>query len=130
MAMSGANRVSETFRAFLVEATGLAALGTIADVVPLVGENRVLAAFGLSGLRQSGLTGIRALIDSASLTGQTLDAYHVGFLLAPRLNASGRMGHAKLAVEMLTDAPIERASEIATFLEQQNRERQGIEKTI
>jgi single-stranded-DNA-specific exonuclease len=130
MAVSGANRVSESFRAFLLEATALAALGTIADVVPLVGENRVLAAFGLGGLKQSRLTGIRALIESASLTGQTLDAYHVGFLLAPRLNASGRMGHAKLAVEMLTDASAERATEIALFLEQQNRERQQIERGI
>jgi single-stranded-DNA-specific exonuclease len=130
MAMSGANRVSETFRAFLVEATGLAALGTIADVVPLVGENRILAAYGLGGLKQSRLTGIAALIESAALTGQTLDSYHVGFLLAPRLNASGRMGHAKLAVEMLTDASKDRAIEIAIFLEQQNRERQGIERQI
>ncbi|HSV16191.1 MAG TPA: single-stranded-DNA-specific exonuclease RecJ [Tepidisphaeraceae bacterium] len=129
-AMSGANRVNEEFRAFLLEATGLAALGTIADVVPLIGENRVLAAFGLSGLRQSRLTGIKALIESASLAGQALDAYHVGFLLAPRINASGRMGHAKLAVELLTEASPERATEIATFLEQQNRERQGIEKGI
>ncbi len=130
MAMSGANRVNDEFRSFLLEATGLAALGTIADVVPLVGENRVLAAYGLGGLRHSRLTGIEALIESASLTGQTLDAYHVGFLLAPRLNACGRMGHAKLAVELLTEASPERALEIATFLEQQNRERQGIEKQI
>jgi single-stranded-DNA-specific exonuclease len=76
------------------------------------------------------LTGIRALIDSAALAGKTLDSYHVGFLLAPRLNASGRMGHAKLAVEMLTDATPERATEIALFLEQQNRQRQAIEKQI
>lgn len=130
MAMTGANRVSDSFRAFLLEATALAALGTIADVVPLVGENRILAAFGLGGLPQSRLTGIGALIESASLTGKALDTYDVGFLLAPRLNACGRMGHAKLAVELLTEASAERAAEIATFLEQQNRERQGIEKQI
>src|SRR4051812_6588770 len=130
MAMSGANRVSESFRSFLVEATALAALGTIADVVPLVGENRVLAHFGLSGLKNSQLTGIRALIGSAGLDGQKLDSYHVGFLLAPRLNACGRMGHAQLAVEMLTSADTTRAEEIATYLEKQNRERQAIERTI
>jgi single-stranded-DNA-specific exonuclease len=113
-----------------MEATALAALGTIADVVPLVGENRVLAHFGLCGLKSSKLTGIRALINSAGLDGQKLDSYHVGFLLAPRLNACGRMGHAKLAVEMLTDASEERATEIAVFLEQQNKERQSIEKQI
>jgi single-stranded-DNA-specific exonuclease len=130
MAMSGANRVSESFRAFLLEATALAALGTIADVVPLVGENRVLAHFGLSGLKASKLVGIRALIESAGLTGQKLDSFHVGFLLAPRLNACGRMGHARLAVEMLTTTDAAKALEIATYLEQQNRARQAIERKI
>ncbi|HEY2585811.1 MAG TPA: DHH family phosphoesterase [Tepidisphaeraceae bacterium] len=130
MAVSGANRVSETFRAFLLEATALAALGTIADVVPLVGENRVLAHFGLSGLKASKLVGIRALIESANLTGQKLDSFHVGFLLAPRLNACGRMGHARLAVEMLTTEETTKATEVATYLEQQNRARQAIERKI
>jgi single-stranded-DNA-specific exonuclease len=129
-AMSGGSRVGEEFKHFLVEATALAALGTIADVVPLVGENRILAAFGLGGLKQSKLTGIKALIESAGLTGQNLDSYHVGFLLAPRLNACGRMGHARLAVEMLTRSDFTNAMEIATYLEQQNRQRQSIEKKI
>jgi len=129
-AISGGNRVGDDFRSFLVDATALAALGTIADVVPLVGENRILAAFGLGGLKQSQLTGIQALIESANLTGQKLDSFHVGFLLAPRLNASGRMGHARLAVEMLTEASHDRAVEIATFLETQNRERQVTERGI
>jgi len=130
LAMSGAARVSQEFRGFLLEATALAALGTIADVVPLVGENRVLAHFGLSGLKASKLVGIQALIASAGLTGKTLDSFHVGFLLAPRLNACGRMGHARLAVEMLTTSDTEKANEIATYLEQQNRARQTIEKKI
>src|SRR5439155_18598235 len=131
LAASGASpRVSPEFREFLLEATALAALGTIADVVPLVGENRILAAFGLGGLKASKLVGIQALIESAGLTGQTLDSYHVGFLLAPRLNACGRLGHAREAVEMLTLADRERAVEIATYLEQQNRERQAMEKEI
>jgi len=130
LAMSGATRCSEGFRNFLVEATALAALGTIADVVPLVGENRVLAHFGLGGLKASQLTGIKALIASANLTGQNLDSFHVGFMLAPRLNACGRMGHARLAVEMLTNADEAKAIEIATFLEQQNRARQAVEKKI
>jgi single-stranded-DNA-specific exonuclease len=129
-AISGAARVSEWFRDFLVEATALAALGTIADVVPLVGENRILAHFGLGGLQQSKLTGIRALIESANLTGRNLNSYHVGFLLAPRLNACGRLGHANLAVEMLTSASEERAKEIAVYLEGQNRDRQAVEKQI
>ena len=126
----GAAKVSDSYRAFLLDATALAALGTIADVVPLVGENRALSAFGLSGLQLSKLTGIRALIESAGLTGQSLDAYHVGFRLGPRLNAAGRMGHAKLAVEMLTDATPERAREVADYLEGQNRDRQATERKI
>jgi single-stranded-DNA-specific exonuclease len=130
LALSGSERVSPEFRAFLVEATALAALGTIADVVPLVGENRILAHWGLGGLKQSQLSGIQALIASANLTGQQLDSYHVGFLLAPRLNACGRMGHAREAVEMLTKASAERASEIAIYLEKQNRERQAMERRI
>ena len=130
MAMNGATKVNDDFRKFLVDATALAALATIADVVPLVGENRILAAFGLSGLKQSKLTGLKALIASAGLTDQKLDSYDVGFRLAPRLNACGRMGHAQLAVEMLTRADEAKAMEIAIYLEQQNRQRQSMEKKI
>ena len=129
-AMTGGSKVSDAFRAFLIDATALAALGTIADVVPLVGENRVLAHFGLGGLTKTKLTGIRALIASAGLTGQNLDSFDVGFRLAPRLNACGRMGHARLAVEMLTGADEAKAGEIATYLEGQNRQRQAMERKI
>jgi single-stranded-DNA-specific exonuclease len=129
-AVTGADRVSDEFRAFLMNAMALAALGTIADVVPLVGENRIIAHQGLVGLRESKLTGLRALIGSAGLVGQALDSFDVGFKLAPRLNACGRMGHARLAVEMLTTADEPKAKEIATYLEQQNRARQAIERKI
>ncbi len=130
MAVCGGRKVSDAFRSFLIDATALAALGTIADVVPLVGENRTLAHFGLGGLKQSKLVGIRALIASAGLTGQDLDSFDVGFRLGPRLNASGRMGHARLAVEMLTSASAAKAAETASFLESQNRDRQATEKQI
>jgi single-stranded-DNA-specific exonuclease len=128
--MTGGDRVGDEFRAFLLNAMALAALGTIADVVPLVGENRVIAHQGLVGLRESKLFGLRALIASAKLTGQALDSFDVGFKLAPRLNACGRMGHARLAVEMLTTADDRKAAEIADYLEQQNRARQAIERKI
>lgn len=123
-------RVPETMKSLLVEMTALAALGTIADVVPLVGENRALARRGLMDLKTSNLHGIRALIAACDLDGKKLDSFHVGFLLGPRLNAAGRMGHAKLAVEMLTEASPQRADEIAIFLEGQNRQRQLIEREI
>lgn len=128
---SGGNgKVSAQLRELLLNATSLAALATIADVVPLVGENRTIAHFGLLGLKKCALPGVQALIDSAGLATEKLDSYHVGFQLAPRLNACGRMGHAAEAVEMLTRATPQRAREIATYLEQQNRERQNTERKI
>ena len=127
---SNAEKVKPEFRDFLVDATGLAALGTVADVVPLTGENRIIAHYGLRGLPQSRLAGLRALIQSAGLTGKKLDGYDIGFKLAPRLNAIGRMGHARLAVELLTRAAPQEAVRIAANLEQQNRARQTLERKI
>ena len=80
----------------------MAAIGTMADVVPLVGENRVIAKYGLDALsRGPHGTGLGALLEECGLTGKRLDSFHVGFVLAPRLNAAGRMGHAGRAVELL-----------------------------
>ncbi|MEL7240148.1 MAG: DHH family phosphoesterase, partial [Planctomycetota bacterium] len=129
-AVTGRPKVSEAMRRFLVDAMALAALGTVADVAPLLGENRVLVGFGLGAMNKTSLDGLRALIDSAGLADTPLEAYHVGFLLGPRLNACGRMGHAELAVEMLTTAGPGRAREIAAFLEQQNKDRQQTERDI
>jgi single-stranded-DNA-specific exonuclease len=126
----GSNRVDDKMRQFLMDATSLAALGTIADVVPLLGENRVLAAFGLKGLKGTEHVGLRALLESAGLTGEKLDAYHVGFVLGPRLNAAGRMGHAGLAIEMLTGASAEKSWEIAQYLDKQNTERRKVQDEI
>ncbi|MEI8189945.1 MAG: single-stranded-DNA-specific exonuclease RecJ, partial [candidate division NC10 bacterium] len=128
--IGGETRVDAAMREFLLNATCLAALGTIADVVPLVGENRALATFGLRGLPASKQAGIRALIESAALTGQSLGAYDVGFKLAPRLNACGRMGHARVAVEMLTGEDEARCRAIAKDLSQKNTERQEVERKI
>lgn len=128
--MCGNTRVDAPMREFLVNATCLAALGTIADVVPLLGENRVLATFGLRGLPSSSHPGLQALLMSANLQDSRLDAYHVGFVLAPRLNACGRMGHARLAVELLTSAPPDRCAEISAYLVKQNEERQKVERAI
>ncbi len=128
--LNARDRVSEPFRKFLISATGLAALGTIADIVPLVGENHVLASFGLRALAASTHPGIVALREASGLAGKSLDAGHVGFGLGPRLNAAGRMGHAQDAVELLTTAGPEAAMAIAKELDRQNRRRQELEKQI
>ncbi len=128
--LCGSTRVDEPMREFLLDATCLAAMGTIADVVDLVGENRALVAHGLQGLRGSKHPGLRALLRSASLNDARLEAYHVGFVLGPRLNACGRMGHARLAVELLTTAAPERAGQIAQYLAEQNTRRQQVERKI
>lgn len=128
--ISKAKKVKPEFREFLIDAVGLAALGIVADVVPLTGENRIIAHQGLKGLRHSKLPGIQALIHSTGLAGKTLDGYDIGFKLAPRLNAIGRMGHARLAVELLTRAEPEEAVRIAENLEQQNLARQRLQRKI
>ncbi len=128
--VGGETRVCEPLREFLVDATCLAALGTIADVVPLVGENRVLAWYGLKGLSSTRHAGMRALLDSADLGGRAIEADDVGFILGPRLNASGRMGHARQAVELLLgDDPV-RCRQIADHLARLNTQRQEIEREI
>lgn len=127
----GNERVDEPLREFLLNATCMAALGTIADVVPLLGENRSLATHGLKALPQCRHPGLKALLESANLGEEKkIDAFHVGFVLAPRINACGRMGHAHLAVELLTEAPPDRCKEIADYLDKQNAERQKTEQGI
>ncbi|MHC4625264.1 MAG: single-stranded-DNA-specific exonuclease RecJ, partial [Planctomycetota bacterium] len=123
-------KLDAPLREFMLNATTLAAIGTIADVVDLRGENRILASYGLKSLPQCRLCGIRALIETAGLTGQGLDSFHVGFRLAPMLNAAGRMGHARLAVELLTSDSPKRSTEIAQYLKEQNARRQQRERKI
>ena len=117
-------------RDYLLNATTLAGIGTIADVVDLRGENRILAGYGLKGLEESSLAGIRALVHIAELSGRGLDSYDIAFTLAPMLNAAGRMGHARLAVELLTTSSEHRAIEIARYLKEQNKQRQKCQRDI
>jgi single-stranded-DNA-specific exonuclease len=130
MALNDGVKVSDSFRPVLQELMAFTALGTIADVVPLIGENRVIAHYGLTRLPKSEFIGIRALISSARFEGQDIDGYKVGFSLAPRLNAAGRMGHANEALDLLLSEDADKAEQIATELEKKNRERQETEKAI
>ncbi|MEO0078523.1 MAG: DHH family phosphoesterase, partial [candidate division WOR-3 bacterium] len=88
-------------RSELTSLLDLVGLGTIADVVPLVDENRIIARLGLAGLRRSCRPGIRALIETARLKGTNIASHEVGFMLAPRINAAGRVGRAEQAVRLL-----------------------------
>ncbi len=129
--LCGKERVDEPYRTHLCDATAFAALGLIADVVPLTGENRVIASFGLHQLTKTKNPGVRALIDVAGLAeSKSYDDYDVGFRLAPRLNAIGRLGHARLAVELFTRADADKAREIAAMLDAENRKRQEVERQI
>lgn len=128
--LCGSERVSEAFRRVLLDMLPLVALGTIADVVPLVDENRVLVTAGLRGIKESTLPGLRALLGESGLAGEKIDSQKVGFVLAPRLNACGRLGHAADAVRLLTDAPESESTAIAAALARLNRTRQETEATI
>ncbi|MCC7007820.1 MAG: single-stranded-DNA-specific exonuclease RecJ [Acidobacteria bacterium] len=114
----------------------VAAIGTMADVVPLVGENRIIASCGLRSLsagRHS--AGLEALLEESGLAGRALDSFHVGFMLAPRLNAAGRMQSPDLAVDLLLlrgrdDDTRKRARELARRLSEENTARQEQEAAI
>jgi single-stranded-DNA-specific exonuclease len=127
---SGGQRLDARLRQFMLNATSLAAIGTVADVVDLRGENRALTRFGLQALPESKLCGLRALIESTGLAGQGVDSVAIGFRLAPVLNAAGRMGHARLAVELLTSTSEMRATQIAEYLKEQNVQRQQCERKM
>jgi single-stranded-DNA-specific exonuclease len=106
----------------------LVALATIADIAPLRGENRVMARYGLRLLADTTNPGLRALVRASGLTGKTLTAGRVGYILAPRLNAVGRLGHALRGVELLTTASEHEANLIARELEEMNRRRQELDR--
>ena len=105
-------------------------LGTVADVMPLQGENRVFVSRGLDALRHTNRPGIAALMRESGCAPDTVNSSSIGFILAPRINAAGRMGKIELAVELfLTDDP-ERAGQLARALCELNRQRQAVESEI
>ena len=112
----------------------VAAIGTLADVVPLVGENRVIAKLGLELLSKGPhKVGLRALLDVAGLTGKAIDSYHVSFMLAPRVNAAGRMSTPDIATRLLLasdESMLEEARALALQLEGENVRRQEEEAAV
>ncbi len=112
----------------------IAAIGTLADVVPLVGENRVIAKLGLQSLSRGRHTvGLRALLEASGLTGKTIDSYQVGFILAPRVNAAGRMSTPDIATRLLLatdEGAMEEARGLAQQLNEENLKRQAEEADL
>lgn len=108
----------------------LVALATVADLVPLVGENRGLVRAGLAELRRGTRPGLEALMRVAGVDRTRAGSTQIGFALAPRLNAAGRMGHPDAALELLTTDDPARARELAERLDLLNRERQAVEREI
>jgi single-stranded-DNA-specific exonuclease len=103
----------------------LATIGTVADLAPLLGENRALVKFGLERMANSRWVGIRAMVDAKNL--KTVSARDVGFMIAPRVNAAGRLGEANVALELLTTDSPRRALELATYLDARNLERKKVQ---
>ena len=145
--LSRATKLSPQFRTFLLDSLGLVAMGTIADVVNLHGENRVLAKFGLQALSASRRPGIRALVTACLSPGSgarprgqggaatdavraRVESNHVGFRLGPRINAVGRLGSAETALELLTTDCETRAQELLGELETENIRRREIERAM
>jgi single-stranded-DNA-specific exonuclease len=124
-------KASPRMRDFLISAVGLAAVGTVADVVPLLGENRILVRYGLTSLPEKASLGMKALMKIAGFEGKSeLQAEDIAFGIAPRINAAGRLGQARLAVELLTTEDPERARTLAEYIDEQNKVRQTVERKV
>ncbi|MDL2205883.1 single-stranded-DNA-specific exonuclease RecJ [Eubacteriales bacterium OttesenSCG-928-N13] len=108
----------------------LAALATVADLVPLTQENRVIVSLGLHEMRKAPRPGVKALMDIAGVQQDTVDAGRIAYQMAPRLNAGGRLGDARRSMDLLTANALEKAVPLAEELEQENTERRAVEQQI
>lgn len=107
----------------------IAAIGTVADVMDLTGENRAIVAIGLKDLLLTDNCGLRALMEVADCTSE-MTSYHIGFRIGPRINAAGRMDVAKHVVELLEETDFVKARQLAALLDSRNRERQQTQQKI
>jgi single-stranded-DNA-specific exonuclease len=104
----------------------LAAIGTVADMLPLLGVNRSLVVHGLEGMKRTDRVGLKKLIEIAGLELENLEAHHIGFVLAPRINAMGRLEHAGESLQLLSEELEDKAIELAKRLDEVNRRRQEL----
>lgn len=126
LALGGDDREDALFARYCT----LAAIGTIADVMRMEGENRTIVSMGLETIDHSDFTGLHALLREAGLAGKQITSIQIGFVLAPRINAAGRMGRAALAAELLLTNDEQEAEKLARELCDLNRERQSVEQEI
>jgi single-stranded-DNA-specific exonuclease len=127
----GTKKVTEPMREYLMQSLALAAIGTIADMVPLLDENRILVHHGLRSLKANPLPGLAELMKITKLIDKsTLLSEDVAFSLAPRLNATGRLGQAQLGIELLTSPPGDRVNALATYIEQLNSSRDSLQRSV
>ena len=126
LALGGENREDALFARYCT----LAAIGTIADVMRMEGENRTIVSCGLEALPHTDFAGIHALLKEAGLLGRPVTSIQIGFVLSPRINAAGRMGAADLAADLLETSDPARAEEMARELCELNRQRQEVEQAI
>lgn len=124
----GGEKVNDVFREFLLDAVAMAALGVVADVVPLTDENRIVVHYGLNRIKTKPPLGIDVLREVAKVAPDDLRAQDIGFRLAPRINAAGRMGQARLAVDLLMATERTRAVDLALHLDRLNDARQTLER--
>ncbi len=108
----------------------LVALGTVADIVPLLGENRILVKYGLIRLAKTQNVGLQALLQTAGLKDREINAGHIGFILAPRINAAGRMGNPSQGVKLFTTGDPLNAIDLAKELDKENQIRQEVENQV
>jgi single-stranded-DNA-specific exonuclease len=121
---------ADAAREFLKSLLDLVALGTVADIVPLTGENRSLVAHGLARLREGGRVGLTSLLGVAQVQPSRVDTTDISFAIAPRLNAAGRTEHAMFSVELLLASDPDQARSLALRLEEFNRSRRDIEQAM
>jgi single-stranded-DNA-specific exonuclease len=114
----------------LLENLDLVALGTVADIVPLLGENRILVKYGLARLAKTQNVGLQALLQTAGLKDREINAGHISFILAPRINAAGRMGNPSYGVKLFTTTDPLNASDLAKELDKENQARQEVENQV
>ena len=126
LALGGPDREEALFSRYCT----LAAIGTVADVMQMTGENRTIVSRGLASLDRSDFIGLHALLKEAGLAGREISSVQIGFVLAPRINAAGRMGAADMAADLLLCQDPAKAEELAKALCALNRERQSVEQTI